>query len=124
MKVCATWGFSAAPPLMHRRSRPPRRSRSFEATSARSTGQRTNDARHGPRPWRHSKRFQPTWCAISKRRRFEAGAPSSWPWIAPCRRSKIRGTDTITVGRTDLKSSASCGIERAKATWAPATIVR
>ncbi len=36
----------------------------------------------------------------------------------------MRGTDTITVGRTLRKSSASFGIERAKATSDPATIVR
>ena len=134
MNMCAICGLSAAPPLMHRRSFPPRRSRSFFATRARSKGHARNDARHSPRFWRHSNMLQPTPWAISKSLRRHAGqsldpvpegaAPASADWIVPCRRSNTRGTDTITVGRTTRKSSASCPIERAKATVAPAAIVR
>jgi hypothetical protein len=124
MNVCAICGFSAAPPLMHSRSRPPRRSSSFAATKVFNSGHARNDGFHDPRPCFHSNMSQPTWCASSNRRLFVGDAECSVAVICPCSFSKMRGTETMIVGRTLLKSSPSCAIERANATEDPETIVR
>ena len=108
MNVCAICGLRAAPPLMQIRSRPPRRSSSLAATSFLKTGHSRNDGFHGPRFCFHWKTSQPTVDASSKSRRFAGGADCRVDCTWACSFSKMRGTETMIVGRTPLKSSPSC----------------
>ena len=60
----------------------------------------------------------------SKSLRFLRETPTSVALICAWSFSKMRGTDTMIVGRTLFRSSPSCAMERANATVEPDSIVR